>query len=238
VYRAIEQIRGEVLVYEDEVCDARYGKCCGGITEDFRVAWGDRKVPYLVPVIDGRSGEMPRPPLSDEDAMREYLHHPPDVFCNCKDPSVLDTILTPRDRETRDFFRWKVVLTAEQAQRLIEEKLGLGLGRIVAMEPVERGLSGRLKRLRLVGESGSIVIGKELEIRRVLSDTHLYSSAFVIDMKGPTGRPDAFVLSGAGWGHGVGLCQIGAAVMAWHGTDYEEILNHYYPGTVLERAYE
>jgi SpoIID/LytB domain protein len=170
--------------------------------------------------------------------MRAFLDNPPDVYCNCTDESILERVLTPHDRETRDFFRWQKTLSAPHASELVAEKTGLDLGRIVALEPVERGLSGRLKRLRLVGDAGSLVIGKELEIRRALSSSHLYSSAFVVDIEGPTDRPDAFILRGAGWGHGVGLCQIGAAVMGCRGKRCEEILNHYYPGAGLERIYE
>jgi len=235
---AISITRGQVLSFEGEVCDARYAKACGGVTEDFRAAWSDEEVPYLVPFVDGPEPAMPDPPLTDEAAFRRFLGARPDVYCNCTDAAVLDQVLTSFDRETQDFFRWQVRLTAEEASRLVEEKLGLGLGRILALEPVERGLSGRLVRLRIVGEGGHRVIGKELEIRRALSDSHLYSSAFVVDIEGPIDRADVFVLSGAGWGHGVGLCQIGAAVMAARGTGHEDILRHYYPHTTLERVYE
>jgi peptidoglycan hydrolase-like amidase len=227
-----------VLFYEKGVCDTRYGKCCGGVTEDFRVAWSDDAVPYLVPVFDGPADGMPHPPLTEEEAVRQYIENPPDVYCNCMDERILDEILTSRDRQTRDFFRWRTVLEARRATELFREKVGIDLGRILALEPVERGLSGRLKRLRWVGEKGSMVIGKELEIRRVLSSTHLYSSALVIDIEGSARRPDAFVLSGAGWGHGVGLCQIGAAVMAWQGLGHADILKHYYPGTTVEHLYD
>ena len=146
-------------------------------------------------------------------------------------------MLNDYDRTTQDFFRWQVRLDAVRATELVTEKLDLDLGRILAMEPVERGPSGRLIRLRLSGEDATVVIGKELEIRRALSDSHLYSSAFVIDTEGPADRPDAFVLTGAGWGHGVGLCQIGAAVMACQGSSYQQILKHYYPGTEIQRFY-
>jgi SpoIID/LytB domain protein len=234
---AVSSTRGQALMYEGRVCDARYAKACGGVTEDFRAAWGDEPVPYLVPLVDGPGQEMPDPPLSEERAFRAFLEQPPNVYCNCTDSSILDQVLTPHDRATRDFFRWRVRLTAENASRLVEEKLGLGLGRIVDLVPVERGLSGRIVRLRVRGEGGEIVVGKELEVRRILSPTHLYSSAFAVDTEGPASRPDAFVLRGAGWGHGVGLCQIGAAAMAARDIGYEEILRHYYPGASLERLY-
>ena len=234
---AIHATRGQVLRFDGRVCDARYAKACGGVTEDFRAAWGDEVVPYLVPFVDGPNDAMPHPPLSDEDAFRGFLADPNDAYCNCDDAAVLDQVLTPHDRATADFFRWTVDLPAKLASELVEEKLGLGLGRITKMQPVERALSGRLVRLRIVGERGEMVIGKELEIRRALSKSHLYSSAFVIDAEGPRGRPEKFALRGAGWGHGVGLCQIGAAVMAAKGICYEEIVAHYYPGTTLDRLY-
>ena len=142
------------------------------------------------------------------------------------------------DFDTRDFFRWQVRVEVDEATILVAKKLGVNLGTIHALEPVVRGTSGRLARLRLVGSSGCVEIGKELEIRRALSPSHLYSSAFYVDTEGPTEEPTAFVLTGAGWGHGVGLCQIGAAVMACQGIEYAEILNHYYPKTVLKQCYE
>jgi len=235
VLAAVHDTRGIILTFNGRLCDARFSKCCGGVTEDFRVAWGDEKIPYLVPVFDGPVDSMPEPPLVEEDALRDYIERPPDVYCRCSDPSLLDGVMTSYDRETVDFFRWRRELSASRAGELVREKLHIDIGRLLSLEPVARGLSGRLSRLRLKGELGTVVVGKELEIRRVLSPTHLYSSAFVVDTLGPADRPDGFVLSGAGWGHGVGLCQIGAAVMAWRGIGYEEILKHYYPGTELER---
>jgi SpoIID/LytB domain protein len=235
---AVRDTRGEVLTCAGQVCDARYSKACGGVTEDFTAAWGDEPVPYLVPVGDWAGGALPAASLTDESAFRRFLDQPPAAFCHCDDAELLDRVLTSFDRETGDFFRWQQRITAGEASRLVEEKLGLGLGRILALVPVERGRSGRLVRLELVGENGRRVIGKELEIRRVLSPSHLYSSAFVVEIEGPAERPDAFLLRGAGWGHGVGLCQIGAAVMASRGFGYREILRHYYPGAEVERLYE
>lgn len=237
VSRAVESTRGQVLTYGGRPCDARFSKCCGGVTEDFRLAWGDAGYPYLVPVLDGPGATLPSPPLTEEQAARAFIGASPDVYCNCTDETILGSVLNDYDRTTNDFFRWHVRLTPHEIDELLQAKLGLELGRILALQPVERGLSGRLKRLRLVGEKRTVVIGKELEIRRALSRTHLYSSAFVVDTEGPENRPDAFVLHGAGWGHGVGLCQIGAAVMACRGMSCEAILSHYYPGSALERVY-
>ncbi len=237
VSSAVEATRGLALVHGGKPCDARFSKCCGGITEDFRLAWSDAAIPYLVPVFDGPEGVMPATPLSSESAVRDFIISSPAVFCNCSDKKILGMVLNNYDRTTTDFFRWRVRLTPEEIAGFLKLKLGLDLGRIVALEPVERGLSGRLKRLRFVGETTSAIIGKELEIRRALSPTHLYSSAFVVDCEGPAQRPTAFILTGAGWGHGVGLCQIGAAVMACRGIGYPKILQHYYPGSLLERVY-
>ena len=225
VARAVADTRGLVLIHDGQPCDARFSKCCGGITEDFTTAWGDESVPYLVPVVDG-PGEIPG------QSAREFITNPPEVYCRCSDKKILEQVLNPYDLETRDFFRWQAKLGAQEAGDLVKKKLGVDLGRITALEPLERGRSGRIKRLRLVGEAGSLVIGKELEIRRALSKSHLYSSAFVVDTSGSD-----FVLTGAGWGHGVGLCQIGAAVMAFEGRAFAEILKHYYPGTRLERVW-
>ncbi len=238
VPKIVRDTRGEFLTFDGRICDARFSKSCGGVTEDFRVAWGDEKIPYLVPVFDGPFDKVLTPTLADENIMRDYIQNPPDVYCWCTDRRILDEIMTSYDRRTVDFFRWRTELSAHRVGELLAEKLGVHRGRIVSLEPVERGHSGRLKRLRFVGERGSVVVGKELEIRRVLSSTHLYSSAFIVDVEGPAHEPDAFILSGAGWGHGVGLCQIGAAVMAWRGIGYKDILEHYYPGTQIERLYE
>jgi SpoIID/LytB domain protein len=214
-----------VLIHDGRPCDARFSKCCGGITEDFTTAWGDEPVPYLVSVVDG-PGEIP------EQSASEFIASPPDVYCRCSDKKILEQVLNPYDLKTQDFFRWQVKLGAQEAGDLVKKKLGVDLGRITALEPLERGRSGRIKRLKLVGEAGSLVVGKELEIRRALSESHLYSSAFVVDTDG-----SGFILNGAGWGHGVGLCQIGAAVMAFQGRAFAQILKHYYPGTRLKRIW-
>jgi peptidoglycan hydrolase-like amidase len=243
VTAAIAQTRGEVLLFAGQACDARFSKCCGGVTEQYQTAWGDEEIPYLVALPDRPSLEhfpgdvSALPTLTEESSLRAFLQDPPAAYCNCHDASILRRVLNDYDQATADFFRWQVRLDAVRAGQLVAEKLGIDLGRLVAMQPLERGPSGRLIKLRLVGETGSLVVGKELEIRRALSPTHLYSSAFVVDPEGPADRPDAFLLLGAGWGHGVGLCQIGAAVMACQGIGYREILAHYYPGTEVVQCY-
>ena len=237
VARSVSATRGQVLMYNSVPCDARFSKCCGGITEDFRLAWSDTEYPYLIPLADTPSEQLPSPPLSDEPAARRFITASPEAWCNCNDASILTRVLNNYDQSTGDFYRWKVRLTPDEIAGYLQSKLSLDIGRPLALEPVERGLSGRIKRLRLSGDKTAVIIGKELEIRRALSPSHLYSSAFVVDTEGPAERPDAFVLTGAGWGHGVGLCQIGAAVMACRGIGYREILRHYYPGSSIEKVY-
>ncbi len=219
--RAVAETASELLLFRGQVCDARFSKCCGGMSERYRSAWDDRDVPYLTPVYDG-----PPPPPAFE-AGPWILGDPP-AYCNTRDRELLARLLPGFDQETRDFFRWTIALTGEEIRRHVREKLGVDLGVVRALAPLERGASGRIVRLRLTGDAGTLVVGKELEIRRALAPTHLYSSAFVVDEV--AGR---FTLHGAGWGHGVGLCQIGAAVMATQGHDYRKILAHYYPGTTL-----
>lgn len=234
---AIADTRGIVLTYEGEVCDARFSKCCGGVVEEYSTAWGDRHVPYLVALADAGDSSLPKESLTNEENFREFVAQPPECYCNCSDEDILRRVLNDYDVTTGDFFRWQVRLEADEATSLLKKKLGVNVGRLVALEPVQRGPSGRLCQLRFVGRSGSIVVGKELEIRRALSPSHLYSSAFYVELEGPSEEPAAFNLHGAGWGHGVGLCQIGAAVMACRGIEYERILSHYYPSTALERLY-
>ena len=234
---AVEATRGQVLMYGGRPCDARFSKCCGGVTEDFRLAWSDTPRPYLMPVADTADRRLPSPPLADEESARRFITTAPPAYCNCTDRELLGRVLNSYDQSTTDFYRWTIRLAPDEIAGLLAKKLSFDLGRITALTPVERGLSSRLKKLRITGDKASVVIGKELEIRRALSPTHLYSSAFVVDAEGPPEKPDSFILHGAGWGHGVGLCQIGAAVMAENGVDYRKILQHYYPGSTLERLY-
>ena len=197
---------GEVLEYDGKVCDARFSKCCGGLTEEYRSAWDDRVVPYLVCIPDTDANGR--------------------VYCDTTDKTLLAQILPGFDQETQDFYRWTVRYSGEEIRQLVQSRLAEDVGAVLALEPLEHGPSGRIVRLRIRGEKQTLVIGKELEIRRALSRSHLYSSAFEVTKDG-----EKFVLHGKGWGHGVGLCQIGAAVMASRGKNYREILAHYYPGT-------
>lgn len=231
---AVKATRGQVLMYDDELCDARFSKCCGGITERYSTCWEEEDKPYLQPVRD--SGD--KSAGVEVDDFDRFFRTAPDAFCNTQDPELLAQFLNDYDRETTDFYRWKVEYTQTELADLIRRKREEDFGDILDLVPVERGASGRLKRLKIVGTKKTMVIGKELEIRRTLSETHLYSAAFVVD-KGPEtgGVPASFTLIGAGWGHGVGMCQIGAAVMSREGYSYRQILTHYYRGAGIKCLY-
>lgn len=236
--QAVDMTRGLALTFEGELCDARFSKCCGGVTEEFATCWQDVKIPYLKALADTPSG-LPVPDLADESTARGWIETRPDAFCARAGQEVLSTVLNGYDRETPDFYRWEVTYSAEELSAIILEKTGLDYGRIISMVPLHRGPSGRLDRLEIIGTERSRVIGKELEIRRTLSHSHLYSSAFIIEpgAAGADGLPASWTFRGAGWGHGVGLCQIGAAQMAAEGYGFREILEHYFPGASITRLY-
>lgn len=237
---AVAETRGQVLTSGGQVCDARFSKCCGGMTEIFESAWGDEQdTPYLQAFPDAAEGAPPFAlPLTEEEHAAAFLEGLPQVWCNTDDRALLQRLLPEIDHGTRDFFRWTVTLGQEQLQKLIREKLGIETGPVRALRAIERGPSGRITLLGVDGERCRLQVGKELEIRRLLSETHLYSSAFFVHASGDEdGVPANFELRGGGWGHGVGLCQIGAAVMAERGISYTEILAHYYRGAKLEERY-
>ncbi len=237
VVEAVKATRGQVLYADGDICDARFSKCCGGVTEEFQYCWENLPKSYLKSVRDAREG-APVQLTAAADADR-WIRTSPDAFCNTQDKTILRQVLNDYDRETADFYRWTVEYTQEELAALIEEKLHLGLGNILALEPLERGKSGRIVRLKIVGSERTFTIGKELEIRRTLSKTHLLSSAFVVDaFDVADGVPQRFRITGAGWGHGVGLCQIGAAVMGEQGYRYDEILLHYYQGAEVKKVYK
>ncbi len=237
VAQAIEATRGEILTHEGRICDTRFSKCCGGVVEEFASCWEPMNHPYLRPLRDCAEGE-PLPNLREEDNARQWIYSSPEAFCHTTDKKILSQVLNNYDQETTDFYRWRVSYTQTELARIIREKSGIDFGDILDLVPVERGASGRLIRLRIVGSKETLVIGKELEIRRILSPTHLYSSAFVIECEAiEEGIPQRFTLYGAGWGHGVGLCQIGAAVMGERGYTYDQILLHYFVDAQLEKLY-
>jgi stage II sporulation protein D len=239
VFAAVRDTRGKAMVWQDEICDTRYSKSCGGMTEVYAAGWEDRDVPYLAAIYDGEDDiTSHRMPLSDEANAEAWIRTAPPAFCNTQAKELLARILPGFDQETSDFYRWRVSYAGDELRTIIELRLGIDVGRIKSLEPLERGQSGRIIRLKITGERRTLVIGKELEIRRALSRSHLYSSAFVVDVEaGDVEYPHSFTLIGAGWGHGVGLCQIGAAVMADRGYLHGKILSHYFPGAQLQSLY-
>ena len=241
--QAIEAVfatRGEVLMYEGEICDARFSKCCDGAFEEFQNCWENVKHPYLIGQRDSKT-ETRLPDLTKEVEADKWIRTSPAAFCNTHNKQVLSQVLNNYDQETTDFYRWRVCYSQQELSELIHKRSGIEFGKIIDLIPVERGTSGRLVRLKIVGTLRTLIIGKELEIRRTLSSSHLYSSAFVVDKEYKEDEkeiPSRFILTGSGWGHGVGLCQIGAAVMGEQGYKYKEILSHYYPGSAIEQQYK
>ena len=241
VAEAIRQTKGQILMDGEEICDARFSKCCGGITEEFQYCWEDTPKTYLTAVRDIALGvEHTLPNLTNEEEAEKWIRFNPPAFCNTQDKKILSEVLNDYDQETVNFYRWKETLSQEKLQQLIADKLKMDLGAILDMKAVERGKSGRISKLQIIGTEKTFTIGKELEIRRTLSDSHLLSSAFVVDKydKDEQGVPQRFELIGAGWGHGVGLCQIGAAVMGEQGYHYDAILLHYYQGADIKKLYK
>ena len=241
VAEAIRQTKGQILMDGEEICDARFSKCCGGITEEFQYCWEDTPKTYLTAVRDIALGvEHTLPNLTNEEEAEKWIRFNPPAFCNTQDKKILSEVLNDYDQETVNFYRWKETLSQEKLQQLIADKLKMDLGAILDMKAVERGKSGRISKLQIIGTEKTFTIGKELEIRRALSDSHLLSSAFVVDKydKDEQGVPQRFELIGAGWGHGVGLCQIGAAVMGEQGYHYDAILLHYYQGAEIKKLYK
>ena len=234
---AIQHTRGQVLMSEGKICDARFSKCCGGAMEEFQYCWEDSPKPYLKAI--GDTPEKTIPDLTVEANAEEWIRTSPDSFCNTTDKNILSQVLNDYDQETTDFYRWRVDYTQEEVSQLINSKLNIDFGQIIDLIPIERGKSARLCQLKIVGTKQTLIIGKELEIRRALSPSHLYSSAFVVDKEdvNAEGIPALFHIIGCGWGHGVGLCQIGAAVMGEKGYNYDQILAHYYPGADLKELY-
>ena len=238
VEEAVRQTRGQILTSDGEICDARFGKCCGGVTEEFQYCWENSPKSYLKSVSDTAAAAVV-PDLTVEAAARKWILSEPEAFCNTHDKKILSQVLNDYDQETRDFYRWHVDYTQSELAGIIDEKLNMDFGDIVDLIPLDRGRSGRIWRLKIVGTKRTFIIGKELEIRRALSKSHLYSSAFVVDRQEIVdGVPQRFRIDGAGWGHGVGLCQIGAAVMGEQGYKYDQILLHYYSGAEIEKIYK
>jgi stage II sporulation protein D len=235
---AIEATRGKVLMFDAEICDARFSKCCGGKSEDFENVWQPVKVPYLVAIrdIDNSSSEISNIKEVDKEV---FITTSPESFCNTTDPEVLSQVLIDFDRATSNFYRWIIEYEQRTISSLIAKKSGIEFGEIIDLIPLDRGNSGRIIRLKIVGTKNEIIVGKELEIRKWLSESHLYSSAFVVEKEFESNSklPSKFILRGAGWGHGVGMCQIGAAMMSQKGHSSNEILKHYFKGAEVKKIY-
>jgi peptidoglycan hydrolase-like amidase len=233
--KAVRETRGMVITCQDEICDARYSKACGGITEDFSTAWDDKLVPYLGSISDA---SVPHRPIRTEEEASRWILSAPEAYCHTKDESLLGTILPDFDLETKSFFRWMIEYSREELEEILQEKSGFDFGMLKEIVPLRRGPSGRISQLKITGSKRSMVVGKELEIRRWLSRSHLYSSAFLVKVNyNPHGEVKGFTFHGAGWGHGVGLCQIGAAVMSDRGFSSEQILEHYFQGVEIKKIY-
>jgi SpoIID/LytB domain protein len=237
--QAVIETRGVVLIYDSNICDTRYSKSCGGLTENSKNVWEPVDLPYLSSVIDYKhEPDDYNLDLTKEVNASRWIHNYPPSYCNTDDEAILSQILVDFDQETKDFFRWKLEYSQAELSSIIKNKSGFDFGDIIDLVPVERGQSARLIKLKIVGSKKTLVIGKELEIRRILSKTHLYSSAFVIEKElNNSDIPQKFILSGAGWGHGVGLCQIGSAVMAERGHNFDEILLHYFSNATIIKIY-
>ncbi|MBN1819439.1 MAG: SpoIID/LytB domain-containing protein [Prolixibacteraceae bacterium] len=238
VFKAVEDTSGMVLVYDGNICDARFSKCCGGITENFENVWEPVPNRCLTKVVDSEFGDTTCVNLRLEDEAIEWIKNSPHAFCNTSDKKILSQVLPEFDKKTTNFYRWKVEYSQKELSELIKKRSGIDFGEIIKMEAVERGHSGRLIKLKITGTKKTLTFGKELEIRKWLSESHLYSSAFIVDYKDiAEGIPQKFILTGAGWGHGVGLCQIGAAVMGEKGYSYKQILKHYFKDAELKKYY-
>lgn len=237
VNKVIHETRGEILTDGENICDARFSKCCGGVTEQFEHCWEPVPHSYLTALRDNRE-KATYPDLTNDPEAEKWIRIAPEAYCNTTDKFILGQVLNNYDQETTDFYRWEVDYTQKQLSELIHRKSGMDFGDILDLIPIRRGTSGRIEKLKIVGTRRTYTIGKELEIRRTLSETHLYSSAFIINREDfRYDIPQRFILIGAGWGHGVGLCQIGAAVMGAQGFTYREILSHYFAGTNVEKRY-
>lgn len=238
VQKAVHATRGMVLTHQNTICDARYYKCCGGATELFSSCWADKDYTYLAPVFDAPHAVNAEPALMDEKSAAEWILSSPDAFCNTTNETVLKQVLNDYDTETPDFYRWKVVYTPQELSSLLKRKSGIDFGEIIDVVPLKRGPSGRIIQLKITGTHREITVGKELEIRKWFSESHLYSSAFVVQkVKNKNGHLEFFELTGAGWGHGVGLCQIGAAMMSENGYTYHQILTHYFKHVEIKKIY-
>ncbi len=236
---AVVQTKGEVLAFNGEICDTRFSKCCGGLSENFENVWEPTYYPYLSKVVDSEYGNTTCVDLRKEKEAEQWITSKPYAFCNTDDPAILPQMLPGFDQQTTDFYRWQVVYSQKEIASIIKKKSAIDFGEVIKLEAIKRGHSARIIKLKIIGTNKEMIIGKELEIRKWLSESHLYSSAFVVDyLDFENNVPQKFVLTGAGWGHGVGLCQIGAAAMGEKGYSYKEILNHYFQRAEIENYFK
>ena len=237
--KAVEETLGEVLFFENSICDARFSKCCGGVSENFENVWESKRFRYLTKVLDSEIGDTTCVDLRQEDEAELWIRNHPHAFCKTEDKDILSQVLPGFDQKIVDFYRWKLEYTQKEISAILKKRSGMDFGEIVKLEALKRGHSSRIIKLKITGTKKTVTVGKELEIRKWLSNSHLYSSAFVVDhLDFIHGIPQKFVFSGAGWGHGVGLCQIGAAVMGEKGYSFKQILNHYFRGAEILKLYK
>lgn len=238
-YTAVSETTGLFLTYNDKICDTRFSKSCGGITETFENVWENIPHDYLQSFYDYKyEADDYDWDLTKENICEKWIESNPHAFCNTTDKKILSQVLVDFDRDTNDFYRWKVEYSQDEISELIKTKSGIDFGEIKDLVPIQRGKSGRLIKLKIIGTKETKIVGKELEIRKWLSKTHLYSSAFIVKKENIENEiPQKFILKGAGWGHGVGLCQIGAAVMGELGYTFDEILKHYFRGASIQKGY-
>ncbi|MBK8944824.1 MAG: SpoIID/LytB domain-containing protein [Ignavibacteriae bacterium] len=236
---AVNATIGLVLYFDNNICDTRFSKSCGGVTETFENVWENSPHPYLKSIVDYKfEPDGYNTNLTNEDSAVKWIKNSPVAFCNTKDSKILEQVLNNYDQTTTDFYRWNVNYSQEEISEIIKTKSGINFGDIIDLIPISRGYSGRIIKLKIIGTLKTLIVGKELEIRKLLSHSHLYSSAFYIEKGGIENNiPKSFKLVGAGWGHGVGLCQIGAAVMGEKGFRFDEILLHYFRGAQIKKIY-
>jgi len=239
VVKAVTETEGQVLMYDNKICDARFSKSCGGMSEHFENCWEPVHHPYLTQVYDNAAPLNDfNPDLTVEANAEKWILSNPEAFCNTTDKDILGQVLNNYDLISKNFYRWEISYTQKELSELIKNRSGIDFGHITDLIPVQRGASGRLVKLKIVGTLKTLIVGKELEIRRWLSPSHLYSSAFIVEKQGADNQlPEKILLKGAGWGHGAGLCQIGAAVMGHNGYTYKQILQHYFKNSEIEKIY-
>jgi SpoIID/LytB domain protein len=231
--RAVKKTAGLVLWEGGKIIDAVYGGVCGGHTEDVDKAWRTAPKRHLQGIADGPRQLKRYEPLDDESNVRSWIQDSPPSYCNTLTGSLPDAL-----NYTKKYFRWEVTLPQDELRSQIERRLGRNLGAVRDLIPISRGVSGRITKLKIVGTNGEQIVEGELNVRKCLSSTTLWSSCFIVERKdGGSAPPESFTLRGAGWGHGIGMCQTGAAIMALKGYGFDRILKHYYKNVRIKKLY-